>query len=224
MSTTTKSAVSHKKLVLFAGLGLAMTVATGVVYGRLSQRWGPVPDLVAAGAKLREFPTQIGDWQLLKEETMRQSIVDILQCTGYVHRQYVNRSTGKLVSLAITVGPSGPISVHTPEICYSSRSYSIEEQRTPVVITDKNGTAHSFWKLSFRSNSTTADSLRVYYAWSADDRWESAESPRFEFAARPILYKLQISSLVAPDGTEGTNDPCNSFLADLLQTGWTTGT
>ena len=47
-------------------------------------------------------------------------------------------------------GPAGPISVHTPEICYSSRAYSIQEPRVQTAVSDKNGRTHSFWSVSFR--------------------------------------------------------------------------
>jgi Protein of unknown function (DUF3485) len=220
MPATSLTGTSFKKFLFLLCLGLAMTCITGLVYGYVSQRWGPAPDLIAAGKHLETFPAQFGDWQLVRDEPMKESVIEVLSCAGYVNRQYVNRRTGDTVSIAITVGPAGPISVHTPEICYSSQAYSIQETRRLTILSDKNGEPHSFWGISFRSNNTIADQLCVYYAWTAEKAWKAVESPRFEFAGRPILYKLQLSSLVAPEVAAKADNPCKAFLTDLLRSGW----
>jgi hypothetical protein len=212
---------SFKQFLFLLCFGLALTVLSGWIYGYLLQRWGPGQDLMAAAKQLETFPTQFADWQLVREEPMQENVIQILSCAGYVNRQYVNRRTGDTVSIAITVGPSGPISVHTPEICYSSRAYSIQEQRRLAILSDKNGEPHSFWRVLFRSNNTIADQLCVYYAWAAEKAWKAVEFPRFEFAGRPTLYKLQLSSLVTPEVASKADNPCKHFLADLLATGWT---
>jgi hypothetical protein len=201
-------------------LGIAVTVATGVVYGRLSQRWGPVPDLTAAGKHLATFPPQFGDWLLVADEPISDAILQTLSCAGYVNRSYVHQQTGEKVDLTITVGPSGPISVHTPEICYSSRAYTIQDSRKRTTLPDDDGQTHTFWKLTFRSNDATIDQLRVYYGWCADGGWTASESPRFEFAGRPRLFKLQIASLMPATQADRGEDPCERFLMALLRSGW----
>jgi hypothetical protein len=195
-----------------------MTIATGLVHGRLTQRWGPVPDLQAAGRELANFPKTIGDWQLVDEKPLPPMVQETLSCAGYINRKYVNRESGETVDIAITVGPSGPISVHTPEICYSSRAYSIQDPRQRVTVSDRIGRIHSFWSLSFRSADSSADALRVYYAWCPEENgiWAASESPRFEFAGRRKLFKLQMSSVVSSMAEDQTKDPCQEFLTALL--------
>src|SRR5690349_18939396 len=85
-------------------VGVGITIATGFVHGRLTQRWGPPLDLMAAARNLEAFPTTIDDWELLSEEPMPAAIVETLSCAGYVNRQYVNRRSGRTVSIAIIVG------------------------------------------------------------------------------------------------------------------------
>jgi hypothetical protein len=209
--------------MLLVGAGIAVTVSTGIVYGRLTQRWGPGPDLAAAAHHLNVFPTEFGDWQLLNEDTMDEPTRQILDCAGYVNRQYVNRRSGETISVAIIVGPSGPTSVHTPEICYSSRAYSIVTPRKQAVFTDRRGRSHAFWALRFLSNNVSAEQLSVYYGWTSDGTWRAPESARFEFAGRPLLYKLQIASLSPPTeaGQKNENqDACAKFLTALLDSGW----
>jgi hypothetical protein len=201
-------------------VGIGITVLTGIVYGRLTQRWGPGPDLLAAAAHIASMPREIGDWQLLSEEPIDANVLEILSCAGHVNRNYVNRQTGQTISIAILVGPSGPISVHTPEICYSSREYTAMGPRTRKLLTDGDGRTHSFWSLSFRPNIESIDQLRVCYAWSEDAGWIAAESPRLEFAGRRLLRKLQIASVVSTVASDNTVDPCQDFLSALVRSDW----
>jgi hypothetical protein len=140
-------------------------------------------------------------------------------CAGYVNRTYVNQKTGGEVSLAIIVGPAGPTAVHTPEICYSSQAYSQETPRKAITFADPAGEQHSLWRLTFRSNDPAAEQLCVHYAWTADGRWQASESPRFEFAGKTMLYKIQMASPVPPGKIEDTN-PSKQFLEDLFGSGW----
>ncbi len=219
MSDTNQNSVTRRRHLGLIVLLLAITLVTGAVHGRLTQRWGPVPDLLAAARHLESFPQQFGDWQLLKMEPIDESTIQMLSCAGYVNRQYVNRKTGQTVSVAIMLGPSGPISVHTPEVCYSSRAYSIKDPRKPISISDSEGQSHTFWNLSFRTNTPSTEQLRVYYAWYGKRGWEASTSPRFEFAGRALLFKLQIASL-GPAVPRDQQDPCAEFLAAMLRSGW----
>jgi hypothetical protein len=205
-----------------ATFGLGITLATGFVHGRLTQRWWPVPDLQRAAQALEALPRQIGDWQLASEGSMPASVVETLRCVGYVNRNYVNRQSGRTIAIAIIVGPPGPTAVHTPEICYSSRDYAIHEGRKKMSLSDKEGKSHSFWSVGFRSNNPSLDRLHVYYAWRSADVWTASESPRFEFAGRPLLYKLQTSTSVPAQAIDTTQDSCQEFLSVLLRSGWNT--
>jgi Protein of unknown function (DUF3485) len=208
-----------KRLFLILSLGMAIAVTTGAVCGHFSQRWGPASDLAAAAEHLKTFPKQIGTWQLVKEDRMSDTIQQTLLCAGYVNRTYVDQTNGDEVFLAVIVGPTGPTSVHTPEICYSSQAYSAPDPRESRKLTDRAGKTHTFWRTVFRSPNATAEQLCVYYAWCADRQWLASESPRFEFGGRSMLYKLQLASLVPPANINQRN-ACEAFLHDLLNSGW----
>ena len=96
-------------------LGVLLTLSSGVLYGKYSQRWGPPADLTGAAAQLEKLPRQLGNWKLAEERPMEDSTVEMLECAGYVNRRYVNQQSGQTVNLAIIVGPAGPTAVHTPE-------------------------------------------------------------------------------------------------------------
>jgi hypothetical protein len=206
--------------VILACSGVIITLATGLVHGRITQRWGAAPDLQKVASQLKALPPDIGDWRLLDESTIEERVLQMLSCAGYINRQYVNRKSGQTVSIAIIVGPSGPTSVHTPEICYSSRAHSIETPRRQIRLSGADGTMHSFWSLTFRSQNPLSDELSVCYAWSAGDVWVASESPRFEYAAEPLLFKVQVAGSVSPRRATDAQDPCQEFLAAFLQLSW----
>jgi len=148
--------------------------------------------------------------------------LQMLSCAGYVNRKYVDRETGDVVSLAIYVGPPGPIAVHTPEVCYSSRDYTAEGARKRVDFPGSNEIGHTLWNTRFRSNNAIGERLSVYYGWLADDAWTAAESPRFAYAGSPMLFKLQIAAPVPPADAAEQKDPCRAFLQELMRSGWKT--
>lgn len=210
-----------RNCVLLLALGLSATIAAGFAHGKLTHRWGPTRDLRAAADNLDRFPKKVGPWEVTDEMPMANEVIRTLSCAGYVHRQYVNRETGQTISMAMIVGPPGPTSVHTPEICYSSRAYTADTPREQIQVTDDDQSrSHTFWALSFRPNTPTTDRLRVLYAWCSDELWMAPESPRVTFAGEPLLYKLQLACLSTPNSEATVDSPCEEFIADLLKTDW----
>lgn len=199
---------------------VALTLGSGALQGHINHRWGPSENLRAAAQRLQDVPRQFGGpqndrWRMQSSETMSRDSVEMLECTGYIVRTYANRWTGETVNMFVIVGPAGPIAVHTPEICYSSRAFKLRDQRDRVTIGGE-GQEDQFWGLTFKSNRLRGDLLRVYYAWSLGDHWSAPNSPRYAFAGRPYLYKIQLAANL-PQGTDlGAGDTCRQFLKDFV--------
>jgi flagellin-like protein len=200
-------------------VAVAITLAAGAIHGRLTNRWGLSENAVAAGRRLEELPSQFGPsgrWQLQASEELDATSIAMLQPAGYILRRYRNQETGDSVQMVVLLGQPAPISVHTPEICYSSRNYDIREDREEESFVDAKGKEHQFWGLTFRSHSLNADILRVYYGWSTGSRWVAATHPRMSFARQPYLYKIQLAGYLPPSADPKTADPCRQFIEDLL--------
>jgi len=195
---------------------VALTVLSGMVHGHLSGRWGDPPEVKEAARKLKELPREFGPWRMHSEEEMTDHVRGMLECDGYLFRTYVHQETGESVRVAFLLGPSGPISVHTPEICYSSRDYDVRDEKAPMTVEDGEGAAGEFWVLTFQSRDVNADLLRVCYAWSAGRDWSIPKEPRFTFAASPHLYKIQMASVLPPGADLETEDTCRKFLHDFM--------
>jgi hypothetical protein len=195
---------------------VASAIVSGVVHGRLTNRWGLHEETLEAARRLSGVPTQFGDWRMESSEQLPPATREILQCSGHLMRTYRNAATQELVTVAVLLGPSGPISVHTPEICYSSREYSISGPTERTALVDGEGARHSFWVTNLRSNGIEGNRLRVYYGWSDGGVWNAAEHPRFTYASRPYLYKIQLAGLVPPNLGADAADACGSFLQVFL--------
>lgn len=214
-----KLAASPWRAVGLTIAGTVVIVAAGIAHGALTHRWGPGDELARAADVVESFPESFGPWRLQDASELPDVVAETLQCAGYVNRRYLNVDTSEVVSIAVIVGPPGPTSVHTPEICYSSRDYSIDQGPNQRVL-ETDGEDHAFWELAFRSNLPGGPPLQVAYAWATDGVWVAAQAPRFRFGGSPFLYKIQVAGVPQSDPEQQAEGLCTEFLTDLLQTTW----
>ncbi len=193
------------------------TLFVGFLHGRISNRWGVRSDAnVAAEHMRRELPEEIGNWRMKSDGKLPDPVIKVLQCPAYITRVYEHQQTGDLVNVAVLLGPPGPISVHTPEVCYSSREYTPEGDRHRTDVTDQAGQEHTLWQLPLRANNLDASSLRVFYGWSTGSQWGAPEHPRFMFGSLPHLYKLQVAVTDHPASKAINFDAGKDFLECFL--------
>ena len=188
-------------LLLVIGLLLVSTL----VHGWLSGRWYVAKDLYQAGAKLDELPKQIGAWQQIESDSLDDSVTKMLQCYGSIVREYRHGDTGEQVTIALLLGPRGPIAVHTPDICYSSVGTKQVGERTSKAVDQ-----HRLWVSEFAQSPSPAATFEVWYGWSDGGKWVAAENPRFWMT--PTLYKIQLVGMVESESSQ----PCRDFLKELL--------
>ena len=192
---------------------IGLTLASGAAAGWLDNRWGRSVDLVAAGKHLQQTPERFGDWVLERAQPLDAEAAELLQASGSTVRNYRNQKTSEAVIVALVVGPAGPMSVHTPEVCYSSRDF---KTIAPAKRFQVGGAAESqFWGMTLERTDLDGGKLSVAYGWNDGRGWAAPQQPRFQFGGAPLLYKLQ---LAAPLGGEQPNksDPCRSFLREFL--------
>jgi len=197
---------------------LAATLGAGLVQGRLTNRWGVRPDArLAANQLAPKLPDEVGNWKVQQDVKFLPQVSRILQNPAYLNRVYVNQQTGDQVQIAVIVGHPGPVSVHTPEICYSAKDYTVSATRrkTSVAV---GSASHDFWELPLKpTNPLIGSPLRVFYAWSTGVKWEAATHPRFGYGGLPHLYKLQMSVSAQPGSDLKQFDPAHDFLTSFLQ-------
>lgn len=196
---------------------LVLTAASGVVAGSAGNRWASPDDLLAAGKKIDHVPSELGDWKLQSAEHLDEAAVELLQCTGSTQRVYQNAKSGAIVRMAFFVGPPGPTSVHTPDVCFTGANYEVDQAATQLLIPVRKGLKASFSSGTFRSKDLAGDSLRVLYSWNSDGRWVAPRYPRLEFAGSSVLYKLMVVTTINR-GAASPDDVgiCRDFLKQLL--------
>ena len=194
---------------------LAIVIASGTVHGRWVGRWSHSHVLEARSAALRKVPVRLGDWEgqdlPLNPRDMKRAEV-----TGYLMRRYVRPSTGDAVSVLIVCGLPGPVTVHTPEICYEGTGY---EQVGPTVeVPIGPGAADSVWDVSFtKPGPVSKEGLRILYGWSADGTWKASKRPRWDYGGVPALYKMYVLRRDGGDtAAAGGDDTTLSFVRQLI--------
>jgi hypothetical protein len=208
-----------KKIILGMLLTIVLTIASGILQGSLCNRWGASELQRQAGAKLESFPEKVAVWEMKKADKLDKTAIDQLEPYGYIQRVYVNRNNGAVVNVTVLLGASGPMSVHTPEVCFAGRDHEQLGERQKIDIPGKEG-KDSLWRTAFRLNGVDAQLQNTYYAWSSSGQhWVAVENPRFSFATEPLLYKIQLANMVSAESskkTVSTDDPAIQFLSVFL--------
>lgn len=192
-----------------------ITCGSALLAGNYTDRWGPPAALREAAARVDRLPAQVGSWELQAAQPLPEQSVEMLQCAGHTSRTYRHRETGQIVNMFVIVGPPVPTAVHTPEICYSSRDYSIVNRREKVALPTPKYPDATVWELTMQGNDVRADVLHVAYAWNAGDGWRASDSPRYGFSGKPYLYKLQVAGIL-DSSKQDQAEPCRAFLSELL--------
>jgi hypothetical protein len=209
--------MSRLMFMLTAAGFLAATLASGWLHGTLANRWGQGDQLTLAAARLDgDLPPRLGPWRLAKTLPMDSEVRKSLQCCAALHGIYTNDQTGDSVIIAVLAGPSGPLSVHTPEICYSAADYELAGERQQWTVRDKQGQSHGLWTIHANSRHATRPNLRVVYGWSSGGPWQAVQRPRFALAGLPVVYKLQLAGPAREDQREQALDPSHDFLTRFL--------
>jgi len=202
-----------KKLIqsILVILVIAITIGAAVLQGQKSYRWGTNRELVLLGEALQEFPAEVGDWSQIDEVDLSYDAQRQLGCFASFVRFYQHNQTGETIQLALLLGPTGPTSVHTPDICYNSVEYKVHENRARITLETDDFT-DSFWSIYFQSKDVDGGYLRSVYGWSGDGNWQSPDSSRFAFAGKPYLFKLQIASSGDSSTAIENDDSIERFL------------
>jgi hypothetical protein len=172
-----------------------------------------------AAKAVAALPTGIGQWQLARSEPFPQSVQRILGCRAHQSRVYVDGQTGDSILLTLLAGSAGSMVAHTPEVCYSSTEFEVDDAFKVESVRGTGEQADAIGHVVFRSKSLAGQRQSVFYAWRKfDGHWETPQHPRLALAGQPMLYKLQLA-IVCHDTAVDKNyasDTVRRFLADLL--------
>jgi len=210
-----KTNLSRIVLVVAAAV---VVVGTGYLHGLTTDRWGGSQALVAAAAKLSDIPTIVGDWESSELEIPDEQLQKA-EAVGNLSRVYVNRTTGTAVSVMILCGRPGPISVHPPTVCFvGTGGLSLHAPpESCSVLAAQSEELGQFWRADFHKLTDGISTwMRTYWTWSPTGKWGASQSPRFEYARYPFLYKMYISRAMRRSGESVDDDPSKDFMEVFL--------
>lgn len=201
------------KAILLCALAGAMVVGAGVVHGVWTDRWNDGSDLAAAAKRLDRVPQRVGDWEGKRVDHERDARSGL---AGSVTYQFTHHKTGKTVTVFLACGRPGPVSVHTPEVCYAGNGYEVER---PVRFTSTKESLQGqtfYTSRLLRKRSDEQNQQRIFWGWNQGNGWEISENPRFAYSGQPILFKMYvIRELNGPSDSLET-DPCVELMEALL--------
>jgi len=203
---------------LILGGALVLVILTGILHGVWTERWGGNDQLVPAAQRLETVPDNIGDWSKRQDQSLSAAQVERAELAGYLQRPYSNADLKQTVLMMLLCGRFGPISVHTPEVCYGGAGYVMVGNaiRYEVQYSPDRPPAQ-FWTARFhKPGAADAAPLRIFWSWSVDGTWQAPEYPRIAFRRAPVLYKLYLVREMATLVEPLENDGSIAFMKVLL--------
>jgi hypothetical protein len=193
---------------LCAATALTALIASGIVHGFWTGRWSSaaVPGEIA----LDQVPLELGEWEGVAVETTTPPPEPML---GELYRRYRHRRTGAVVSISLIYGRPGPVSIHTPDVCYGASGYKVGK---PAKISPAGTGAEFLTAVASKKRTTEQTNLRIFWTWNAGGRWQVADNPRLTFARFPSLCKLYLVREIASPGEPADDDACVDLMRQLL--------
>ncbi len=190
------------KILIALAAAAVLTIGPALIEGQYVNRWGTPPDLEGASDQVEKFPREFGPWTFVQDgDVLSDEVCRELGIAGYMTRTYTNRSNSTLVKVLLMVGQSGPLLRHPPYICYANMANEQLGDMTKMQATTTTP-AGEFNLLEYKKARTvTNDRFLVAYGMATDAIWKVPVSPRIEFGAAPMLYKVQLLTALDPSQT-----------------------
>src|SRR4051812_35665079 len=96
----------------------------GVAEGKWTNRWHQSHAAEDAGRRLAEIPLTLGEWQGTSGELDPRQAVKA-ELSGSILRQYTHKSNGTTLTVLLVCGRPGPVSVHTPDVCFAGSGFTM---------------------------------------------------------------------------------------------------
>jgi exosortase len=197
-------------------LALAVVVLQGLVHSWWIDRWAVSDEPGVSAARLADVPRTVGEWdgEDLTLDPHHQAIGEI---RGYLFRRYVHRSRKTVLSVLLVRGRPGPISVHTPDVCYRGAGFEAVAPPERRTVAAPPAAPADFWTASFRKrDAVTPTRLCIFWAWNDKKGWQAVDYPRLVFARAPALYKLYVVRETPAADDAAAAQPVVDFLQVLL--------
>ena len=208
--------------LLIVTTAIGATLYSGLLHGRIRHEFGLGQDLTEQVRLVTSLPSEFGQTEDGRPAWIRDGdpkpmaveVVEMLECAG--HYQAAYRSTLHpewLVQLLVMVGPSGPLLIHSPDVCYPASGNTFLSGPEFLKVQTASGRNQALQVMMFKQGKLEGRKVRVGFAFSEGGVWGSPQNARREYAGAPFLYKLQLHTTLPSDYqlTED-QDPLAEFM------------
>ena len=192
-----------------------LLIAAGVIHGLRTDRWGADANLGAAAARLDGVPLKVGEWEGRPFDIDARQLA-VAEAAGHLSRSYVHRRMGAEVTVVVLCGRPGPISLHSPEVCYAGAGFGLSGEPETCSVPGENAPAAQLFKARFVKDGPAPETLNVFWAWKADGAWAATSNARLAFARSTVLYKLYVIRRLGRPDENPAQEPCLDFLRAFL--------
>jgi hypothetical protein len=204
--------------ILSTAAVVVVVVISGLVHGSWTNRWEKSQALAEAVASLQHMPRRLGDWRG-EELEMDARQFQRAGVDGYKAMGYVDPFDGSTITTLLLVGRPGPVSVHTPGVCYGGAGYEMLGAPTRYEVAPSGGGPPAeFWVARFRKEGLgERHQLRIFWAWRPwGGAWQAADNPRLAFGRVPALCKLYVVREMTSPDEPLEDDPALGLIRLLL--------
>ena len=206
-----------KPSLIFPLGSIAIMLSFGIAYGFLSDRWGVSQKVIDAANRLNDVPMEFGDWVGAKGSPIDKDTQRTAGAVNYLTRTYTN-ANGDTVFVTMLCGRPGPISTHSPDVCFRGaglrQKFEAEEQQIPC----EGSIEANFLSAEFqRPQSKPGPDMKTYWSISPNGTtWYAVSDSRLQFGHHPYLYRTFISTSMTRLADEDQPDVIEEFLKDFL--------
>jgi hypothetical protein len=187
-------------------------VICGLVHGLRTNRWNLSAQPAATAARLASVPLQLDGWtgEAFPTDKLGRGMA------GCLHHRYTQQRSGRTVTVFLVCDRPGPVSIHTPDVCYEGIGYEVTKRTR---FTPRGGTAApapTFWTARFHKKRADASDLRIFWSWSGGEGWQAADDPRMTFARFAVLCKVYFIEETSVGDEIPADDPAVDLIRQLL--------
>ncbi|MBX3438095.1 MAG: hypothetical protein KF861_11435 [Planctomycetaceae bacterium] len=217
------------KSASFLVVAVVIAALSGWAHGLVIDRWGTPDDLKRVAEQVEKLDVNIEGWTHGGDLGIRDQVRKAAGAEGYFSRNYTHDATGTTVQVTVLCGRPGPISLHTPDVCFVNAGMVQQADPTPTVLTrestggDVDDVPARFYVTRYAPPpSHPGPMIKTLWAWSNDGQsWSIPENPRLHFSREPYLYRLYFTTPQAPFNPSETDEeeakgPVDDFLPEFL--------
>lgn len=192
-----------------------LIVGTGILHGSWTNRWRPSGEAMKLAARLESVPMDIGAW---KGTAVDVPTVDRQSAGGdaCLARQYSDPNRGVTLLVVFLAGLPARISSHPPEACFPAAGYAMRPTVTLGMPYGRDNRRAEFQTTLAMHEGPPPSAVRIFWSWTAGQRWSAPENPRWKFAHEAVLCKLYVIRETTGAVADPAGDPCVSFLNIFL--------